>query len=123
MSAIIALVMTGFAVVGIYKLLTNADLRKSLFGDSAASPIKTTIIFALCACMLLFFWGVFVPALSTSKITNLGTRRELWAVACSASIAGFAMIEFHAWLKRHLAPNRSGFFIGNGIGIRRRRAV
>lgn len=99
MGAIIALMMTGFAVVGVYKLFTNPDFRRSLFGEFAASPIETTFIFALCACMLLFFWGVFVPALGTIKITILGKRRELWAVAGIASLVGFAVMVFYTWLK------------------------
>ncbi|EHH03366.1 hypothetical protein ATCR1_21330 [Agrobacterium tumefaciens CCNWGS0286] len=99
MGAIIALMMTGFAVVGIYKLFTKPDFRKSLFGEFAASPIETTFIFALCGCMLLCFWGVFVPALGIIKIPIMGKRYELWAVAGIASLVGFAIMVFCTWLR------------------------
>jgi hypothetical protein len=99
MGAIIALLMTGFAAVGVYKLFTQSAFRNSLFGEFAASPVETTFIFALCACMLLCFWGVFVPALGTIKMPIMGKRYELWAVAGIASLVGFAIMVFYTWSK------------------------
>lgn len=99
MGAIIALMITCFAAVGVYKFFTQSDFRNSLFGEFADSPIETTFIFALCACMLLFFWGVFIPALGIIKIPFMGKRYELWAVAGIASLVGFAIMVFYTWLK------------------------
>lgn len=99
MGAIIALMMTGFAVVGVYKLFTTPDFRRRLFDEFAATPVETTYIFALCACMLLFFWGVFVPALGTIKIPIFGDEYELWAAAGIASLVGFAIMVVYNRLK------------------------
>lgn len=98
MGAIIAVMMTGIGVFGIYNLFTKPDFRRSLFGEFMASPVVMTFIFALCACMLLFFWGVFVPPLGTIKIMIFGKHRELWAVAGIASLVGFAVMVLYSWL-------------------------
>ncbi|CAN7165653.1 hypothetical protein [Pararhizobium sp. LjRoot238] len=45
MGAILALMMTGFAVVGVYKFLTKQDFRQSLLAEFAGSPIETTFVF------------------------------------------------------------------------------
>lgn len=91
--------MTGFAAVGVYKLITKADFRKDLFGELASSPMETTFVLALCGCMLLCFWGVFIPSLGLLKVPILGKRYELWAVAGIASLVGFAIMVFYNWLK------------------------
>jgi len=99
MGAIVALMMAGFAAVGAFKLFTQSDFRKSLLGEFITSPVETTFIFALCGCMLLFFWGVFVPTLGTIKIPITGNRYELWAVAGIASLVGFSIMAFFNWLR------------------------
>ncbi|OBY05975.1 hypothetical protein BAE36_17385 [Rhizobium leguminosarum bv. trifolii] len=101
MGAIVALMMTGFAAVGTFKFLTQSDFRKSLLGEFIASPVETTFIFALCGCMLLFFWGVFVPTLGTIKVPIMGNRYELWAVAGIESLVGFLIMVLSKWLGTH----------------------
>jgi hypothetical protein len=104
MGAIIALVLTGCAAVGVYKFFTKRDFRQSLVDEFARSPIETAFVFSWCGCGLLFFWGVFVPALGTIKIPISGKTYELWAVAGIAFLVGFAIIGAYEWLKTPRHP-------------------
>lgn len=104
MGAIVAIMLTGFAIVGVYKFFTKPDSRKSLIAEFASSPLETALVFSWCGCGLLFFWGVFVPALGTIKVPIAGKRYELWAVAGVAFFVGFAIMGIYEWLKRPRYP-------------------
>lgn len=104
MGALVALMLTGFIVVGIYKFFTQSDARRNFLAECAEAPFESAFVFLWVACGLTFFWGVFVPPLGTIKIMILGTRRELWAVAGIASLAGFVLMGLYTWLKTPRYP-------------------
>ncbi|ESY70033.1 MULTISPECIES: hypothetical protein [Mesorhizobium] len=104
MGAIAAIMLTGLAIVGAHKFFTKRDFRQSLLAEFAKSPVETTFVFSWCGCGLLFFWGVFVPALGTIKVPIAGKQYELWAVAGIAFLAGFAIMIIYEWLKTPRYP-------------------
>lgn len=92
MGAIMALILTGMVAVGIWKGLTNREARRGYAKEFGAAPLESMLVAAWCACILVFFWGVFVPPFGTIKLDILGAKMELWSLGGIGSAIGFVVV-------------------------------
>lgn len=91
MGAIMALLLTGMVGVGVWKLLTDPVARKRYAAEFNGAPGASILVMTWVACILVFFWGVFVPVFGTIKIPIFGTKLELWSLGGIGSAVGFVV--------------------------------
>ncbi|WFU09781.1 hypothetical protein QA646_02620 [Rhizobium sp. CB3090] len=95
MAAILSIIMTGFAIIGVFRFFSEREFRKNLISDFLKQPLETFFILCLVACFLIFFWGVFIPAIGTIRVKIFGARYELWAAAGILSLLGFVIMSIY----------------------------
>lgn len=91
MGAIIALVMTAAAGAWVWVMFKNPETRERYAEEFRSDPWGNSLVLAWCGCLLLAFWGVFVPALGKIPIPVFGTRLELWSFAAFGAGLGFVI--------------------------------
>jgi hypothetical protein len=81
MGMLFGLLLTGFAVVGVYKFLTSADFRAELAKEFIEDPWFA--VFALFGgfCAIAFIWCLIIPPLGTLRIQFGRDSLPLWGVA------------------------------------------
>lgn len=80
MGMLFGLLLTGMAVVGVYKFLTSADYRAELAKEFYEDPLFA--VFALFGglSVILFIWCLIIPPLGELRISFGRDSLPLWGV-------------------------------------------
>lgn len=91
MGAIVALVLTAMVGVGVWKLFADPEARKRYAAEFNGAPGESLLVFAWVGCILIFFWGVFVPPFGSIGISIIGRKMEIWSLGGIGAGVGFVV--------------------------------
>ncbi|NGP16543.1 hypothetical protein [Devosia aurantiaca] len=89
MGALIVLFLTGLVVVGIWKIFTDPDARTRYAEEFNGAPFESLLVMAWVACILVFFWGIFVPVFGQVEVPILGRDMQIWSLGGIGAFAGW----------------------------------
>jgi hypothetical protein len=89
MGAILALMMTGMIGVGVWKIFTDPEARNRYAAEFSGAPAESLFVLVWVGCILIFFWGIFVPVFGQIEIPVLGRDMQIWSLGGIGAAAGF----------------------------------